>query len=61
MERGKTEKSAIAELSSTFDFKGTSIVNMEEVTNYLSKEKSVLDKDKLDKIADYYKQYGAKN
>jgi orotate phosphoribosyltransferase len=61
MERGKTEKSAIAELSSTFDFKGTSIVNMEEVTNYLSKEKSVLDKDKLGKIADYYKQYGAKN
>ena len=61
MERGKTEKSAIAELSSTFNFKGTAIVNMAEVTEYLSKEKGVLDKDKLDKIAEYYKQYGAKN
>ena len=61
MERGKTEKSAIAELSSAFNFKGTAIVNMAEVTEYLSKEKGVLDKDKLDKIADYYKQYGAKN
>ena len=61
MERGKTEKSAIAELSSTFDFKGTAIVNMNEVTQYLSEEKKLLDDDKLNKIAEYYKQYGAKN
>jgi len=61
MERGKTEKSAIAELASTFDFKGTAIVNMNEVTQSLSEEKKLLDDDKLNKIAEYYKQYGAKN
>lgn len=63
MERGKTEKSAIKELSDTFGFKGTAIVTMKEVTEYLSQPNKeggvVLDKAKLEKIEQYYKQYGA--
>lgn len=63
MERGKTEKSAISELSAAFDFVGTSIVNMEEVVDYLSKKQvdgaPALDEAKLKAIDDYYKTYGA--
>ena len=64
MERGKTEKSAINELSSVFSFKGTAIVTMAEVVEYLSQKvvdgKPVLDDEKIAKINAYYAQYGAK-
>lgn len=63
MERGKTERSAISELSATFGFVGRAIVTMSEVVDYLSKPNAkgevLLDKAKQDKIAEYYKEYGA--
>lgn len=59
MEKGKTEKSAISELSATFGLKGAPIVNMAEVVEYLS-EKGQLTQDNIKKINDYYAVYGAK-
>ena len=59
MERGKTPKSALKELSDTFGFKAAPIVTMAEVTEYLGG--GVLNDEKLAKIAAYYKEYGAEN
>ena len=58
MERGKTPKSALKELSDTFGFKAAPIVTMAEVTEYLG---GVLNDEKLAKIAAYYKEYGAED
>ena len=64
MERGKTEKSAINELSSVFSFKGTAIVTMAEVVEHLYNKEykgEVIINDTLKEAIDaYYEQYGAK-
>ncbi len=59
MERGKTPKSALKELSDAFGFKAAPIVSMAEVTEHL--KGSVLDDEKLARLAAYYKEYGAEN
>lgn len=59
MERGKTPKSALKELSDAFGFKAAPIVTMAEVTEYLGG--GVLNDEKLAKIAAYYKEYGAED
>ncbi|WP_317310779.1 orotate phosphoribosyltransferase [Clostridium thermobutyricum] len=64
MERGKGEKSALAEIREKFGFKTCAIVTMKEVINYLSEKeidgKKVLDEEILKRIDAYYKEYGAK-
>lgn len=64
MERGKTEKSALAEISANYGFPTTSIVTMEEVIEHLwnkpCKGKVIID-DKLKAAIDaYYEEYGVK-
>ena len=64
MERGKGEKSALAELREAFGFKAFPIVSMEEVVEYLYKREvggAVLVDDNMKaRIDDYYREYGAK-
>lgn len=64
MERGKGEKSALDELRENFNIKTHSIVNMEEIIDYLYKKeidgKVILDDRIKEKIDDYYKIYGVK-
>ena len=64
MEKGKTEKSALAEIKENYGIEATAIVTMAEVTEYLyNKEVNgcVLIDDTMKKsIDDYYAQYGAK-
>lgn len=64
MERGKGEKSALAEIREKFGFKTCAIVTMKEVINYLSEKeidgKKVLDEEILKRIDAYYKEYEAK-
>ena len=64
MEKGKTEKSALAEIKDNYGIEATAIVTMAEVTEYLyNKEVNgcVLIDDTMKKsIDDYYAQYGAK-
>lgn len=64
MERGKTEKSALAEIEELYGIKTTAIVTMEEVTEHLYNKpcqgKIVIDDNMKQAIDAYYKEYGAK-
>lgn len=64
MEKGKTEKSALAEIKENYGIEATAIVTMAEVTEYLYNKDvngTVLIDDTMKKsIDDYYAQYGAK-
>lgn len=64
MERGRGEKSALEELSEKFNMKTHSIVNMEEVVEYLYNReingKVILDEKIKDHIDNYYEKYGVK-
>ncbi|MGG7097086.1 orotate phosphoribosyltransferase [Clostridium sardiniense] len=63
MERGKGEKSALNEIKEKFGFKTCAIVTMEEVIEYLYnrkiKDKVIIDDEIMERINNYYKQYGA--
>lgn len=64
MERGKGEKSALNEIKEKFGFKTCAIVTMKEVIEYLYNReingKVIIDDEIIERINDYYKQYGAK-
>ena len=64
MEKGKGEKSALAEISELYGFPATAIVTMAEVTEYLyGKEiggSVLIDDERKAAIDAYYKEYGAK-
>lgn len=64
MEKGKGEKSALAEISELYGFHATAIVTMAEVTEYLyGKEiggSVLIDDERKAAIDAYYKEYGAK-
>lgn len=61
-ERGKGEKSALAEIEEEYGIKTASIVTMSDVTEYLGNNevdgKYVLDETLKKAIEEYYKQYG---
>ena len=63
MEKGKTDKSALAEIQETYGFPAAAIVSMNEVTEYLYKKecngKILLDEVIKKALDDYYAQYGA--
>lgn len=63
MERGRGEKSALAELAAEFSFPAFAIVTLQEVTDYLHGRavdgKVVLTDALMEKIADYRRLYGA--
>ncbi len=63
MERGQTEKSALAAISEKYGFKTTAIVTMKEVVEHLYnkpyKGQIVIDDKLMEAIDAYYKQYGA--
>lgn len=65
MERGQGTKSALVELREQYGFKTASIVNMEEVVEYLYMRevggKVLIDDEMKSRIAAYYELYGAKN
>ena len=62
MERGKTEKSALAEIEELYGIKTTAIVTMEEVVEHLYNRECqgrvVIDDTLKAAIDEYYKQYG---
>jgi len=62
MERGTGEKSALAELRDEFGFSAFSIVNMEEIVEYLHNREIdgsvVLDDGIMEKIVEYRRVYG---
>ena len=64
MERGRGEETALVELEEKFKMRTHSIVNMEEVVEYLYnkeiKGRVILDKDIKEKIEKYYEKYGAR-
>ena len=64
MERGKTEKSALAELKENYNMEATAIVTMAEVIEHLYnkeyKGKVIIDDAMKAKIDEYYDIYGAK-
>ena len=64
MERGRGEETALVELEEKFKMRTHSIVNMEEVVEYLyNKEiqgRIILDRDIKEKIEKYYEKYGAR-
>ncbi|MGN0345751.1 MAG: orotate phosphoribosyltransferase [Lachnospiraceae bacterium] len=64
MERGKSEKSALAEIEELYGIKSTAIVTMEEVTEHLYNKpcqgKIVIDDTMKQAIDAYYREYGAK-
>jgi len=64
MERGETEKSALAQIEESYGIRTTSIVNMAEVTEYLyGREVNgqvVIDDVRKKAIEAYYEQYGAR-
>ncbi len=64
MERGMGEKSALNEIKEKFGFKTCAIVTMEEVIEYLYNReingKVIIDDEIMERINNYYKQYGAK-
>lgn len=64
MERGQSEKGALAEISAKYGFKTTSIVTMSEVIEHLYnrpyKGRVIIDDSIKAAIDDYYKEYGAK-
>lgn len=57
-ERGKSDKTALAEISELYGFKTAAIVSMKEVIEIL-KEKGALDEELLGRINAYYAEYGA--
>lgn len=63
MERGRGEKSALNEIKEKFGFKTCAIVTMEEVIEYLYNrkinDKVIIDDEIMERINNYYKQYGA--
>lgn len=63
MEKGKSEKSALAEIQETYGFPAAAIVAMAEVTEYLYRRESngsiLIDDTVKRAIDDYYAQYGA--
>ncbi|MDQ0148407.1 orotate phosphoribosyltransferase [Eubacterium multiforme] len=63
MEKGQGEKSALKEIKEKFNFKTCAIVTMKEVIDYLyNKEingKVLIDDNIMERINNYYKQYGA--
>lgn len=63
MEKGQGEKSALKEIKEKFNFKTCAIVTMKEVIDYLyNKEingKVLIDDNVMERINNYYKQYGA--
>jgi len=65
MERGKTDASALSEISTTYGFPTAAIVTMADVTEYLyNKEvdgKVLIDDAMKASIDAYYAEYGAKN
>ena len=64
MERGDTEKSALAQIEESYGIRTTSIVNMAEVTEYLYNREVngqvVIDDARRKAIEAYYEQYGAR-
>lgn len=65
MEKGKGEISALDEIRETYGFPTAAIVNMAEVTEYLTGKECcgriVIDEQIRSAIDEYYKIYGAKN
>lgn len=60
-EHGKTtNQTALQEISSLYNFKTASIVNMKEVVEYLKENTNVLTDDNLRDIEAYYREYGVK-
>ena len=63
MEKGKGNKSALKEVSEEFGIKTASIVNIEEIVEFLYNKdvngKVYIDDDMLKKIKDYRSLYGA--
>lgn len=63
MERGRGEKSALNEIKEKFGFRTCAIVTMEEVIEYLYNrkinDKVIIDDEIMERINNYYKQYGA--
>jgi orotate phosphoribosyltransferase len=57
-EKGKSNKTALKEVSELYGFPTTAIVSMPEVVEYL-KEKNALDPELEERINAYYAQYGA--
>lgn len=57
-EKGKSEVGALSEVAATYGFPTAAIVSMPEVAASL-KERNLLDEDTLQRIRDYYAQYGA--
>ena len=64
MEKGKGEKSALAEIEETYGIKTTAIVTMDDVKEYLyGRETSkgvLIDDERKAAIEEYFRQYGAK-
>ena len=64
MERGDTEKSALKQIEETFGIPTAAIVNMAEVTEYLSRNEVngqlIIDDQRMAAIKAYYEQYGAR-
>ena len=58
-EKGKTDKTALDEISELYGFKTAAIVSMKEVIEILQ-ERNALDEGLLARINDYYAEYGAK-
>lgn len=63
MEKGSTDISAIAQIEQDFSMKVASIVNMQEVVDYLKttpyQGKILIDEELSGRIEDYYARYGA--
>ena len=57
-EKGKGNKTALAEISDLYGFKTAAIVSMKEVIEIL-KEKNALDDELIERINAYYAEYGA--
>ncbi|MBR3349479.1 MAG: orotate phosphoribosyltransferase [Solobacterium sp.] len=57
-EKGKTDKTALAEISELYGFKTAAIVSMKEVIEILQ-ERNALDDELLARINAYYAEYGA--
>lgn len=58
-EKGKSDKTALKEISELYDFPTAAIVSMPEVIEVM-KEENRLDDELLSRIDAYYEQYGAK-
>ena len=60
MERGKTDKAALAEVGENYGLKTTAIVTMKEVVEYLSEnKKEILTEELRGRIEENYAKYGA--